>query len=323
LLAFSIKAVYVGRTSCTPMKIATHNVEFLFDEGEHEHSGQKWNYTPEYVEARIAHLSKLFAEIDADILFLQEVGSKSMLDRIVKRSGLPYSVFCAVPGNYGVGNAVLYKPKDCVCDSIPATTSLPVFFEGDKDTIGARVWSRRDFVRVKTNYDGKPLHLIGLHIKSGFSMGLKRKDNTDYPMETQMEKADGLIRSEFFRFTQARKVRQVVDELFTADPNAAIIVTGDFNSDEKFVPFRIIRGEAKTAPDALFSAAHKVPEAERFTGLRKGKGLLIDHILYSKVLEPKVLSTKIFNKNLGEHKNLPPTPTFVESDHAPILVELA
>jgi len=305
------------------MKIATHNVEFLFEEGEHVHTGQTWNYTKEYVEARIAHLAKLFSEIDADVLLLQEVGSKAVLDRIVKKTGLPYSVFCAVPGNYGIGNAVLYKPKDAMCESVPATTSLPVFFEGDKDGIGARVWSRRDFVHVRTSYAGKPLHLIGIHIKSGFSMGLKRKDGTEYPMETQMEKADGIIRSEFFRFTQARKVRQVVDEIFATNPNAAIIVTGDFNSDEKFVPYRIIRGDAKKAPDALFSATHKVPEDERFTWLHKGKGLLIDHLLYSKVLEPKVRAVKIFNTNLGEHKNLPPTPTFVESDHAPISVELA
>jgi len=35
------------------MKIATHNIEFLFEEGTHTHSGKEWNYTKELVEARI------------------------------------------------------------------------------------------------------------------------------------------------------------------------------------------------------------------------------------------------------------------------------
>ncbi|MEK7129278.1 MAG: peptide-methionine (R)-S-oxide reductase MsrB [Patescibacteria group bacterium] len=43
------------------MKIATHNIEFLFEEGTHTHSGKEWNYTKEFVEARINHFSKLFS----------------------------------------------------------------------------------------------------------------------------------------------------------------------------------------------------------------------------------------------------------------------
>ena len=304
------------------MKIATHNVEFLFVEGEHEHSGKTWTYTPEYVESRINHFAKLFAKLDADILFLQEVASQTVLDRIINKSGIPYLSFMAVPDNYGVGNAVLYKSKDCVCDSVPATTSLPVFVEGDQDAIGKRVWSRRDFVRITTNYNDKPIMLIGIHIKAGFAMPIKSKKGVAYPMETQIDRADGLIRSEFFRFAQARKVRQLVDEQLR-DPNASVVVTGDFNSDEKFAPYRIITGEIKTAADSLASAAQKIPESERFTVLNKGKKLLIDHILFSKKLEPSVKEVVILNKDLREHKNVHPSPAYVESDHAPLLLELA
>jgi len=65
------------------MKIATFNVEFLFDEGEHKHSGKTWTYSKEYVNARIEYLAKIFSEIDADVLFLQEVASTSMIEKII------------------------------------------------------------------------------------------------------------------------------------------------------------------------------------------------------------------------------------------------
>ena len=95
------------------MKIATHNVEFLFEEGTHSHSGKKWNYKKELVEARIDHFSKLFSEINADILLLQEVASQSVIERIIAKTRIDYSYFFANPDKNGVGNVVLYKQRDC------------------------------------------------------------------------------------------------------------------------------------------------------------------------------------------------------------------
>ena len=119
------------------MKIATHNIEFLFEEGIHTHSGKEWSYTKELVEARIEHFSKLFSEINADIILLQEIASKSVIERIIARTGIDYSYFFAAPDQNGVGNVVLYKQKDAVCESIPAPTSLPVFVEGESMSLAS------------------------------------------------------------------------------------------------------------------------------------------------------------------------------------------
>lgn len=142
--------LFFADTVSVDMKIVTHNIEFLFGEGAHFHSGKEWNYTKELVEARIEHFSKLFFEINADILLLQEIASKSVIERIIARTGMDYSCFFATSDQNGVGNVVLYKQKNAVCESIPATSALPVFIEGDVDTIGPRIWSRRDFVHMKT-----------------------------------------------------------------------------------------------------------------------------------------------------------------------------
>lgn len=307
------------------MKIATHNVEFLFEEGTHSHSGKKWNYTKELVEARIDHFSKLFSEINADILLLQEVASKNVIERIIEKTGIDYSYFFAIPDQNGVGNVVFYKQKDAVCESIPAMTSLPVFVEGDTDIVGSRIWSRRDFVHMETMWQGKKLHVVGVHIKANFLMPEKNIAGEAHPMKTQITAADGLIRSEVFRFSQAKRLRELIDAFFTADPDASVVVGGDYNAEENYAAYRIMRGVISDNPDTLIATSEKIEdEGNRFSSLSTtlGRKRLINHFLISKNLEPHLINVQILNENISHNKNIPPTPTLVGSDHAPVVIEL-
>lgn len=306
------------------MKIATHNLEFLFEEGVHAHSGKEWNYTKELVQARIDHFSKLFSEINADILLLQEVASKSVIERIIEKTGTAYSYFFATPDQNGVGNVVLYKQKDAVCESIPALTSLPVFVEGDTDVIGSRIWSRRDFVHMETTWRGKKLHVVGVHIKANFLMPEKNTTGEAHSMKTQITAADGLIRSEVFRFSQAKRLRELIDTFFTADPDASVVVAGDYNAEENYAVYRIIRGVISDNPDTLIATSEKVEEEKRFSSLSTtlGRKRLLDHILISKNLETNLIDVQILNKNISENKNVAPNPALVGSDHAPVIIEL-
>lgn len=314
---------YNGKYKNITMKIATFNVEFLFDEGEHRHSGKSWSYSPEYVAARIDHLAKQISDIDADVLFLQEVASESVLKRIIQKTGKNYLCFLAQPDNRNVGNAVIYKSSDCKVESVPAITDFPVMVEGDVDSIGPRLHSRRAFVHLTAEYNGKLLHLFGLHLNSRFFIHLQsKKDRTPLPIETQMDAADGLIRSEIFRSIQAKKMRQVIDHIFSEDKDAQIVVMGDFNSIERDTPFRIIQGEFSTKEDALLSPASNIPSEKKYSFIGEHGKKLIDFILISKNLESSVKSIKVLNENLTFHSNKPPAPTFIESDHAPVVMEI-
>lgn len=307
------------------MKIATHNIEFLFEEGTHNHSGKEWNYSKELVEARIEHFAKLFSEINADILLLQEIASKSVIERIIAKSGVGYSYFFAAPDQNGVGNVVLYKEKDAVCKSIPVVAPLPVFIEGDNDTLGSRIWSRRDFVHLETEWNGKKLHAIGIHIKANFIMPEKSTNGEIRSMDTQIRAADGLIRSEVFRFSQAKRLRQLIDSLLVEDPEAYIVIGGDFNSEENYATFRIIQGVIKNAPDTLVEAGLDIEPEKRFSSLSTtlGRKRLLDHFLISKNLEPHVSNMRILNENIPTEKNVAPVPTLVGTDHAPVVMELS
>lgn len=307
------------------MKIATHNLEFLFEEGMHAHSGKEWNYTKELVEARINHFSKLFSEIGADIILLQEVASKSVIERIIAKTSIDYSYFFATPDQNGVGNVLLYKQKDAICESIPALTTLPVFVEGDTDVLGSRIWSRRDFVHMEMMWNGKKIHIVNVHVKANFLMPEKNTANVSKLMTTQITAADGLIRSEVFRFSQAKKLRELIDTFFVTDPRASVIVGGDYNAEENYTVYRIIRGVINDASDTLIEAGTKIEQEKRFSSLSTtlGRKRLLDHFLISKSLEPHLADVQILNNNISENKNTAPNPALVGSDHAPVIIELS
>jgi endonuclease/exonuclease/phosphatase family metal-dependent hydrolase len=308
------------------MKIATQNIEFLFDEGTHSHSGKEWHYTKELVDARVEYFAKLFSKLNADIVLLQEIASENVIQRIIEQSGIPYAYFFATPDGNGVGNVVLYKDREAVCETIPALTPLPVFVEGDKDVLGSRMWSRRDFVHLETAWKGKKLHVIGIHIKANFLMPEKNGNGEAHPMTTQITAADGLIRSEVFRFAQAKKARELVDTIFAADPDAAVIIAGDFNAEENYAAYRIIQGVIKDAPDTLIEAGLNIEPEKRFSSLTTtlGRKRLIDHMLISKNLQTHISNVQILNENISAltEKNVAPTPTLIGTDHAAITIEL-
>ena len=304
------------------MRISTFNVEFLFSAGEHNHSGHMWTYTPEYVSARMDHLAAQFAKINADILFLNEIASKEVLEKIIAKCGIDYKYFIANPDRNGIGNAVIFKDKNCICESIPAVSAMPVMMVGDTDVIGPRIYSRRDFVHLTTTFNEKPLDIFGLHLKARWMIREKNENMTDRPIKTELEAADGMIRSEMFTLAQARRMRELVSETFIADKKAQVAVLGDFNAQERDPAMRIIRGELSNREDSLVEPPKNVATDRRYSFYGTHGRKQIDHILLSRSLAERVKSFDILNENLSYHSNKPPFPNAIESDHAPLMVEL-
>lgn len=286
------------------MRIGTYNLKFLFDEGTRLHSGKKCTFTADFVEQRFAFFAKQFDLLDADILFLQELGDESALQKILKQIKDSYSYFVAQSDKYGVGNAVIYKNNlECVCSSVPTNARLPVFNEKDEDILGSRMWSRRDYVKLETTYQDMPLVLFGVHIKSRFLM---YKEGASFPESpetlTQVDMADAIIRSEMFRLSQAKKVRELVDEVFRGNQDSQVGVLGDLNTIESSEMFKIIVGKLKDRNDTL---VHTFGSDT------------VDHILISKLLENQVTGKTIFNESV-----MPESPDSIGSDHAPLVIEL-
>ncbi len=286
------------------MKIGTWNLKFLFDEGTRLYSGVETEFTKEFVEKRFTYFAEQFDLLDCDILFLQEVGDKSALEKIVAQTKNDYSYFIANPDAYGTGNAVIYKSNlNCKCESVSTNSTVPVFNEEDTDTITNRIKSRRDYVKLETTVNNQALVLVGLHIKARF---LVYKNGSSFPNEeekdSQVLAADGAIRSEIFRLNQAKKVREIASNVL-GNENTHFIALGDFNAEQNSEVVKIIRGGIKDRHDTL----RLITEDSA-----------IDHIFVSQSLEEKVSNIEILN----ELKASDGGAEIVESDHAPITFKL-
>jgi len=303
------------------MKVATYNLEFLFDEGTHAHSGKEWNYTSEFVGRRVDYFTKAISDINADVIFLQELASEPVLQRILEKVGKSYAYFIATPDVNGVGNAVIFKKEiNCTCASISAKSDhMPVFVEGDQDVIGPRIWSRRDFVFVKTMHEGRDINMLGVHIKSRFLVPQKTREDSPVSMGNQIEWLDGNIRSELFRFSQIRKIREVMDGLFSKDSSARVLIAGDLNCIESEVMFKMICGEKKNPADQLISSNRWLSEQDRISSSGRR---VVDSILISKALENEVSTFRTLNEYIYTQEEPFDLLAQVGSDHAPLVLEL-
>ncbi len=87
--------------------------------------------------------------------------------------------------------------------------------------------------------------------------------------------------SEVQRTQQAQIVRQFVDDLLAADPNANVIVAGDLNDFQFSKPLDIL-----TQGGALSNLYDLLPTNEQYSYNFEGNAQVLDHILVSKALKP-------------------------------------
>ena len=85
------------------------------------------------------------------------------------------------------------------------------------------------------------------------------------------------------RMSQALEARRLVDQILDADPNAQIVVAGDFNAAPDEVPVMAIRGDPENTgnPDlvarVLVPIEQTIPAPARYTLFHQGRGEMLDH----------------------------------------------
>ncbi len=277
--------------------------------------------TPELVAAQQARLAELLASLKPDVVVLQEVGSQAGLEAVVALTGVPYHFFLAQPDDRSMANAILYLGQGKVRSLGFSALPLPVLTESDTDTYGPRLATKRGYVQAELEFRGRPLHVIGLHLRSSLPRKLKNSLGKGVPIATQQEAGDGVIRSELWRLAEARAVRSVVDRLLAQDAEAQVVVLGDFNAQAGSTVCKVIEGPL--AEGRLTRALDTVPADERYSVLRaNGRRDLIDHVLISPSLVSCLGEVRILNSMLKSEAELPTGVPAIESDHASVVVEL-
>jgi predicted extracellular nuclease len=123
------------------------------------------------------------------------------------------------------------------------------------------------------------------------------------------------------RMSQAVEVRLLVDQILDDDPDAQIIVAGDFNATQDEVPVLVIRGTVEDTGDpnhaarVLVPIEYPVPEPARYTLFHQGKGQMLDHMLITRNLLAAYHGSEIHDESTAFATDV----KYPESDHAPVV----
>jgi len=235
------------------LRVGFWNVENLFDleddpttRDEEFALGGRKNVTQEIYDLKLKNCSYVLADLNADVLGLCEVENYFVLDELNDAfTGRDYKIIhYDSPDSRGIDNALLYDPNVFnVISSTPIQNMLP---DGNLT---------RDILYVKGEYAGHPLHIFVNHWPSNYG---------------GKEKAIPKRRS------TARLLANEVAKLLSEDPDADILLMGDFNEDPTDDNVRILKSVNMTSMMASMMGQRKVG-----TYVYKGVDYFMDQIIIS------------------------------------------
>jgi endonuclease/exonuclease/phosphatase family metal-dependent hydrolase len=216
-------------------------------------------------------------------------------------------------------NDLVAKPRYTRLTAVPA------------DAGPVEIGVERPILHVELNLDqaaggGGRLHVINVHLKSKIPTAIPGQKIDNYTWRSADAWAEGAFISSMKRMSQALEVRRLVDQILDADPNAGIIVAGDFNATPDEVPVLAIRGTIEDtgngdlAHRVLVPVEHTVPTSSRYTLFHQGRGEMLDHMLITRNLLAHYRGSEIHNEILHDESAAFGTDRkYPESDHAPVV----
>lgn len=269
-------------TARAEITIATFNVRNLFDDVDDPYRADET--TPAKPRKELEQLAATIRRVNADVLALQEVESRDYLQRFLDVM-LPDS---------GYEQVVHFEGNDlrgidvCLISRVPigpVVSHRHLRFPGAD---GASATFERDVLAATIEPNGgKPFELWVLHLKSN---------------------SDGREHAEPIRLSECKQVRALLDRRLEQDPNARIVVCGDFNDTAESATLQTIVGAGETA---LRGDWGSIPETERVTYLLEPHRSMIDFILWSPAMSSAFVA--------GSYRVEPGTAERLGSDHAPVI----
>jgi endonuclease/exonuclease/phosphatase family metal-dependent hydrolase len=263
--------------------VATFNVENLYDAWDDPYANDEG--TPVKSRADLEKLAKVIRDIDADVLSVDEVENRGILEEFNR-------IFLKDMG-YTV---VLFEGNDVRGIDVALLTRLPVGavtsyrhlrFMTDN---GEPQSFQRDLLQVRLEPPGAaPMDVFLVHLKSK-----EGADDTGLPV----------------RMAEAKSARKILDEVLARDANARFVVCGDFNDLPDSEPLKVFFG---SGPTALRSFHEELPAEQQVTYNKEPYRSMIDFILCSPAMA-KCYVPKSFHIIAG-------TEETIGTDHNPVVVK--
>ncbi|MEO0468897.1 MAG: endonuclease/exonuclease/phosphatase family protein [Bacteroidota bacterium] len=250
-----------------------YNVENLFDTRDNPNKidedflpSGRYQWTDEKYQVKLTNIAKAIALMGTkgpDVIGLAEVENEAVLADLVKQAALSPHAYKIVheesPDMRGIDVALLYDPSAFTYQDHKA---YEMNFPAEPD------YTSRKVLWVKGQMNGQTIHLLVNHWPS---------------------RRGGQEESEPRRTVVAEQVRKIVDEIYTKEKDANVILMGDFN-DDPFNKSIVEVMRAKKSPDnigetELYNATASLHQpADQGTLTYKGKWNLFDQMLLSQDL---------------------------------------
>ncbi|PWK64190.1 endonuclease/exonuclease/phosphatase family protein [Streptomyces sp. CG 926] len=286
-------------------------------------------------QAKLETLAATIDHLAPDLLGVQEVGSREALADLVDRLDGDWHIALSThPDRRGIRVGFLSRrPLTVVEDRTAFPDHLPPVRVEDDGTMIRRMGRGGLVVR----WSPAPGHTMGVavcHLKSKLLTFPGNRHSTDDEQLRARYAAYALYR----RAAEAVTMRFVADQLLQGDGRRhEVIVMGDLNDEFKAATTQILYGPPGSQigtggfpdtdlgdPRRLWNLAPRILEQGGFSRVFDGQKELIDHILVSQALLPRLERVFTGPERLptvdGAH---PAAPHDSPSDHAPVLAALA
>ncbi|HXY59892.1 MAG TPA: endonuclease/exonuclease/phosphatase family protein [Methylocystis sp.] len=299
------------------LRIATFNIENLDWAKAHE----------EEFARRLLILRPILEGLAADVLCLQEIGAQRptahaprrflALDRLLADG--PYANFYRLTSTRPGSPAPADVHNLAILSRWPVAESRQLHH----DLVSAWRWTPPEegeavevafdrpllYARIETN--GAALHVLNLHLRAPRPVPLS------HDLAPGRAVAEGQFLAAQKREGQALEARLFIESLFDREPQARIVVCGDFNADAYETPTRILRGEDGADARRLEALEGRVAAAQRYSVIHAGRPAQIDHILASNALAADCVGAAILNEGLQDEVFAP--EPIEGSLHAPLV----
>ncbi|WP_040492485.1 endonuclease/exonuclease/phosphatase family protein [Ilumatobacter nonamiensis] len=203
----------------------------------------------------------------------------------------------------------------------------------DADAVTIGIERPIQHVEIDIGEDGmqtRMLHVVNVHLKSKRPTNIPGQKVDNFTWRTASGWAEGFFLSSLKRMSQALEVRRLVDQILDDDPDAWIVVAGDFNADPDEVPVLAIRGDVEStgngdlAGRVLVPIEQTIPETSRYTLFHHGRGEMIDHMLVTRTMLGGYRGSEIHNEILHDESiAFADDRKYPESDHAPVVASFS
>ena len=283
VMGILLAATVASAASAETIRFATLNVFWLYDDAPphkkwaERRAAQNW-------EQALGLVAGALAEIDADVIALQEVEDRNAVESLNAAlsklgNGYPYFWVGAGTDPYTGQDVAILSRFPALTEPIRSYPSVREEFNNSKGY--PRLATVQKLMRVDLEISAEPVTVYALHLKSKLGR----------PFDSDAE-----------RFAQARIVRRLVRATLEKG-SANVIVMGDFNDVPGSDALREIQGLNDASWNLSNVAESGEMQGEPWTHTHKGENQHIDHVLLSKFMFDRIAHATVvrFDDEVTDH----------------------